>query len=312
MEDVKRSQKLEATLHSRRHSSTLGAGRSQHSADTRLSIQLQTFKYPDGTLALAEIRLEIKRGEFIGILGSNGSGKTTLLKVMDGLAREYKGTVLLDGKDVLKLSPRDIYQKVGLVFQNPDDQLFAPTVFEDVAFGPLNMGCKESETAARVQNALKAVDMEGFAKKSIHHLSFGQKKRICIAGLLAMGHEILLLDEPTAGLDPMGEYKMMNLLTKLNKEQGVTIVMATHSVDLVPLFLSALYILSKGRIVRGGPPAEVFTAPEEMEQVKLRLPHIAELIYRLKNEDGLHFDKIPLTIGEARREIIKAMRDDHA
>ncbi len=151
-----------------------------------------------------------------------------------------------------------------------------------------------------------------FAKKSIHHLSFGQKKRICIAGLLAMGHEILLLDEPTAGLDPMGEYKMMDLLTKLNREQGVTVVMATHSVDLVPLFLDRLYILSKGRIVRSGSPAEVFTAPEEMAQVKLRLPQIAELIYRLKNEDGVHFEKIPLTVGEARREIIRTMKDTHA
>ena len=231
---------------------------------------------------------------------------------MDGLVKDYQGRVLLDGADVRKLSPKQIYQKVGLVFQNPDEQLFAPTVFEDVAFGPQNMGFSQEEIVRRVNSALFAVDMDGFAKKSIHHLSFGQKKRICIAGLLAMGHEILLLDEPTAGLDPMGEYKMMDLLTKLNKEQGVTVVMATHSVDLVPLFLDRLFILSKGRIVRSGPPAEVFTAPEEMAQVKLRLPHIAELIYRLKNEDGVHFDKIPLTVGEARREIIKAMKDHHA
>lgn len=278
----------------------------------RLAITIGSFAYSDGTRALGDIALKVRKGEFIGILGSNGSGKTTLLKVMDGLVRDYTGSVLLDGKDIRKLSPREIYQKVGLVFQNPDDQLFAPTVFEDVSFGPLNMGFKEDEMSFRVQEALKAVDMEGFAKKSIHNLSFGQKKRICIAGLLAMGHEILLLDEPTAGLDPMGEYRMMDLLTKLNREQGVTIVMATHSVDLVPLFLSALYILSKGRIVRGGPPAEVFTAPDDMAQVKLRLPQIAELIYRLKHEDKVHFDKIPLTIGEARREILKAMKDNHA
>ena len=123
-----------------------------------------------------------------------------------------------------------------------------------------------------------------------------------------MGQEILLLDEPTAGLDPMGEYKMMNLLMKLNKENNVTIVMATHSVDIVPLFLDRLYILSKGKIVRGGSPESVFTAPEEMTQVKLRLPHIAELIYRLKHEDLLPFNKIPLTIGEARREMIEVSK----
>ncbi len=278
----------------------------------RLAVAVDVFAYADGTQALHDIRLEVRKGEFAGILGSNGSGKTTLLKVMDGLVKEYKGEVLLDGRDVRRLTPKEIYLKVGLVFQNPDDQLFAPTVFEDVAFGPLNMGLTQEDVARRVNSVLKAVEMDGFAGKSIHNLSFGQKKRICIAGLLAMGHEILLLDEPTAGLDPMGEYKMMALLTKLNREQGVTVVMATHSVDLVPLFLDRLYILSKGGIVRSGPPSEVFTAPEEMAQVKLRLPHIAELIYRLKHEDGVAFDKIPLTVGEARREILKTMRNDHA
>ncbi|HEX9852478.1 MAG TPA: ATP-binding cassette domain-containing protein, partial [Woeseiaceae bacterium] len=271
-----------------------------------------SFQYPDGTKALTDISLQIRRGEFVGLLGSNGSGKTTLLKAMDGLVKDYEGRVQLDNADVRKLLPKEIYRKVGLVFQNPDDQLFAPTVFEDVAFGPINMGFAGDEVDNRVKAALKDVDMEVSAKKSIHNLSFGQKKRICIAGLLAMGHEILLLDEPTAGLDPMGEYKMMDLLTRLNREKGVTVVMATHSVDLVPLFLDRLFILSKGRIVRGGPPEEVFTAPEEMAQVKLRLPQIAELIYRLKREDNMPFDKIPLTIGEARREILRAFKENHA
>jgi cobalt/nickel transport system ATP-binding protein len=278
----------------------------------RSSVALESFAYPDGTQALSGINLEIRKGEFVGLLGSNGSGKTTLLKIMDGLIKDFKGSVLLDGADIRKLSPKDIYKKVGLIFQNPDEQLFAPTVFEDVAFGPLNMGFPDEEVSRRVGLALKDVEMEGHAKKSIHNLSFGQKKRICIAGLLAMGHEILLLDEPTAGLDPMGEYKMMGLLTRLNREKGTTVVMATHSVDLIPLFLDRLYILSKGRIVRGGPPAEVFTAPEDMAQVKLRLPHIAELIYRLKHEDGVPFERIPLTIGEARREIIRTLKDSHA
>jgi cobalt/nickel transport system ATP-binding protein len=271
----------------------------------RLLVNIRSFKYPDGTAALSDISLEIRKGEFIGILGSNGSGKTTMLKVMDGLLKDFDGSILLDNVSIKKLSPREIYNKVGLIFQNPDDQLFAPTVFEDVAFGPINMGFAESNVADRVQSALKCVEMEGHGKKSIHNLSFGQKKRVCIAGLLAMGHEILLLDEPTAGLDPMGEYKMMNLLTRLNKENRVTIVMATHSVDLVPLFLDRLYILSKGRIVRGGVPEEVFTTPEDMSNIKLRLPQIAELIYKLKHEDNMPFEKIPLTIGEARREILR-------
>lgn len=270
----------------------------------RLAVKVDSFKYPDGTYALSDIHLEVKSGEFIGILGANGSGKTTLLKVIDGLIKDFKGSILLDGVDIKKIPPKEIYRKVGFVFQNPDDQLFATTVFEDVAFGPINMGFSENEVVCRVNNALRLVEMEAIAKKSIHNLSFGQKKRICIAGLFAMGHEILLLDEPTAGLDPMGEYKMMKLLQRLNKDNGVTIVMATHIVDLIPLFLDRLYILSKGTIVRGGTPQEVFTAPADMEGVKLRLPQIAELIYKLKHEDNLPFKKIPLTIGEARREMI--------
>ncbi len=276
--------------------------------DSRLSVQINSFKYPDGTQALSDIAVDVSHGEFIGILGSNGSGKTTLLKIMDGLMKDFEGSAYLDRADIKKLSPKEIYKKVGLIFQNPDDQLFAATVFEDVAFGPINMGFREDEVINRINAALKDVGMEEYAKKSIHNLSFGQKKRICIAGLLAMGHEILLLDEPTAGLDPMGEYKMMTLLTKLNKEKGVTIVMATHSVDLVPLFLDRLYILSKGCIVRKGIPEEVFTAPDEMASVKLRLPQIAELIYKLRHEDHVPFGKIPLTIGEARREILKTLR----
>lgn len=271
--------------------------------DVRLSVTIQSFSYHDGTQALHDITMEIKGAEFIGILGSNGSGKTTLLRILDGLLKDFKGSVHLDGTDIKKLLPKEIYKKMGLIFQNPDEQLFATSVFEDVAFGPINMGFSEDEVASRVNEALKAVEMDNYAGKSIHNLSFGQKKRVCIAGLLSMGHEILLLDEPTAGLDPMGEYKMMNLLTKLNKERGVTIVMATHSVDLVPLFLDRLYILSKGHIVRSGTPEDVFTAPKDMENVKLRLPMIAELIYKLKHEDNMPFEKIPLTIGEARREI---------
>ncbi len=275
---------------------------------TRLSAQIEKFSYADGTKALADIRMDVQQGEFCGILGANGSGKTTLLKVMDGLIRDYSGRVLLDGDEIRSLQPREIYRKVGLIFQNPDDQLFAHSVFEDVAFGPRNMGFDEAEVKRRIDAALASVEMSGYAAKQISALSYGQKKRVCIAGLLAMGHEVLLLDEPTAGLDPMGEYRMMELLARLNREDGVTIVMATHSVDLLPLFLNRLHILRGGRIVRSGSPEEVFTAPPEMEDVKLRLPYVAELLHRLKHEDNIPFRRIPLTIGEARREIVEMIK----
>jgi cobalt/nickel transport system ATP-binding protein len=277
-------------------------------APVRLSADIKSFNYPDGTRAISDLFVEIRGGEFAGVLGSNGSGKSTLLKIMDGIFKDFQGVMLLDGADIRRLSPKDIYRRMGLVFQNPDDQLFASTVREDVSFGPINMGYTEPEVRRRVERALLDVEMEGFAGKSIHNLSFGQKKRVCIAGLLAMGHEILLLDEPTAGLDPMGEYTMMELLTSLNKKGGVTIVMTTHSVDMVPVFLDRLYILGGGTIARSGTPEEVFNAPKDMQNVKLRLPHIAELIYRLKHEDAVPFDKIPLTVGEARRLILKTLR----
>lgn len=273
----------------------------------RFSARIDSFSYPDGTLALSGIELDIMPGEFCGILGSNGSGKTTLLRLLDGMVKEFSGRVTLDGDDILKLSPRQIYAKVGLVFQNPDDQLFAHSVFEDVAFGPRNMGFSESEVTARVGAALESVEMADLAHKDIHNLSYGQKKRVCIAGLLSMGHEILLLDEPTAGLDPMGEYRMMELLTRLNRESGVTIIMATHCVDLVPVYLTRLHILSRGRLVRSGTPEEVFNAPEELAGVKLRLPYIAELIHTLKTSDRVPFRRLPLTIGEARREILETL-----
>lgn len=274
--------------------------------DLMYSVRNLSYRYPDGTHALYGIDLDIKRGEFIGLLGANGSGKTTLLKAMDKLLKGSEGDVYLCGVDMKTLSPKEIYRKVGLVFQNPDDQLFAPTLFEDIAFGPTNMGLDTKEVKRRVADALEEVELSGLERKSVHNLSYGQRKRACIAGLLAMGHDILLLDEPTAGLDPMGEYKMMRILQKLNKENGVTVILATHSVDLVPVFLDRLFILSKGKLKRGGTPEEVFNAPGDMANIKLRLPHIAELIYKLKHEDKINFNRIPLTIGEARREILKA------
>lgn len=274
----------------------------------RLSVRDVSYIYPDGTNALSGINLDIKSGAFTGLLGANGSGKTTLLRVMDGLIKNFKGKTCLDGIDVRSLSPKQIYAKIGLVFQNPDDQLFAASLFEDVAFGPLNMGLGREEVKNRTADALSAVGLAGLEEKSVHNLSFGQRKRACIAGLLSMGHEILLLDEPTAGLDPNGEYKMMRLLQKLNKEKNVTIVMATHNVDLVPIFLDDLYILSGGSISGSGTPEEIFSTPEEMEDIELRLPWIADLVYRLKNEDGVPFSKTPLTIGEARREILRQCR----
>lgn len=263
------------------------------------------FTYPDGSKALQGISIAVEKGEFIGLLASNGSGKTTLLRCINGLIKPQSGDVKIEGESISKLPQKTVFQKIGMVFQNPNDQLFASTVAEDVAFGPSNMGLPKNEIKMRVEEALKAVGMEDLGKKSIHNLSFGQQKRVCIAGALAMHPEVLLLDEPTSGLDPMGEHKIMELLQRLNQERELTIVMATHMVDMVPLFIDRIYILSKGKMLREGTPEKVFSDPNMIRDAKLRLPMIAELIELMRREDGIHFDRTPLTIGEARRELVK-------
>lgn len=261
------------------------------------------FYYPDGTPALQDIKLSVKQGEFLGILGGNGSGKTTLLKVLNGLLKTTKGEVCLEEDNIKSIHKDILFRKVCTMFQNPDDQLFASTVGEDIAYGPANMGLKKDEVCRRIEYALGAVDMLGFADKPIHNLSFGEKKRICLAGVLAMGPEVMLLDEPTSCLDPMGVNSIMQLLKKLNKENGITMVMATHSVDLVPLFIDRVVILNKGKIALDGDPEEIFSHAEAIRDAKLRLPRIGHLFEILRKNDGLNFKGFPLTIGEAREEI---------
>jgi cobalt/nickel transport system ATP-binding protein len=272
-----------------------------------LKIEDLHYTYEDGTSALNGIDLEIAQGEFLAMLGSNGSGKTTLIKHLNGLLRPTLGRVLLDGRPIERVEDREVFSRIGIVFQDPNDQLFASTVEEDVAFGPTNMGLPPEEIKERVHRALHQVNMQDYGRKSIHALSHGQKKRICVAGILAMEPQVIILDEPTAGLDPMGVHSLMHLLEDLNKKQGITMIMATHVVDLVPLFMSKIAILSKGKVLRYGPPSEVFGDPEAIERAQLNLPLVAELMNLLKTRDHLKLHHIPLTVGEARREILRLL-----
>lgn len=261
-----------------------------------------SFTYPDGTSVLKGIDFSAMEGEFVGILGGNGSGKTTLLRLLNGLLKPSEGDVCLAGENLRAINRNKLFTKACTVFQDPDDQLFAPTVSQDIAFGPANMGFSKDEVEKRVSDSLALVEMSEFKNKAIHNLSYGQKKRICLAGVLAMGPDVIFLDEPTAALDPMGVSVIMHLLKKLNKE-GVTMVMATHSVDLVPLFLDRVIILSGGRIVKEGTPKNVFSEPETVRGAKLRMPQVGHLFEILKKKDGYDVGYLPLTIGEARREI---------
>jgi len=244
------------------------------------------------------------------MLASNGSGKTTLIKILAGLLVPQKGAVRVDGRKLRDYSQAELYQRLGLVFQNPNDQLFGATVAEDVAFGPRNLGLPEEEVQCRVVEALLAVGAEELGERAIHHLSFGQQKRVAIAGVLAMKPAILILDEPTAGLDPAGERSMLRLLSTLNREQGITIVLATHSVDTLPLFADRIYLLNRGRVLKEGPSEEVFRDHELIESASLRLPYVSRLLHELKRFDGVPIDGLPLTLGEARAQLLKLIPDE--
>jgi cobalt transport protein ATP-binding subunit len=266
-----------------------------------------SFSYDGFTQALDEINLEVKDGEFLALLGANGCGKTTLLKHLNGLLRPSSGSVFLDDTELRFFKDAEVFRRVGMVFQDPNDQLFGASVGQDVAFGVVNLGLKPDEVNHRVNHALKMVGASGLAGKAIHTLSFGQKRRVAIAGVLAMEPEIILLDEPTSGLDPRGASSIMRLLRKLNQGKGTTMLMATHDVELVPLFADRVAIMSKGRIISEGTPGKVFANTAMIRAVELRLPRVAHLIEILQKKEGISFQRVPLTIGEARRELLRLL-----
>jgi len=264
-----------------------------------------SFTYDDGTEALAGIHFRVEEGEFVAVLGSNGSGKTTLIQLLVGLLKTNAGRIEIGGREIGSLAAEELYQRVGLVFQNPNDQLFAATVEEDCAFGPRNLNLPEAEVQKRVTESLAAVAALPLRGRAIHHLSFGEQKRVSLAGVLAMRPAVLILDEPTAGLDPAGEAQMMQLLKKLNREEKMTVILATHSVDMLPLFANRIYVLDRGRVLQEGPSEEIFCHQEMIVRAKLRLPYVSRLMYEMKRHDGVPIDGLPLTIGEARAQLLE-------
>lgn len=260
--------------------------------------------YPDGTRALRNVNFEAHRNEIVAVVGANGAGKTTLFKHFNGLLKPTSGKVLIQGEEIGKGNLLQIRKTVGLVFQNPDDQLFAPTVRQDVAFGPINLGLPEDVVEHRVKEALGLVGMSGFEDKAPHHLSFGQKKRVAIAGILAMEPYVMVLDEPTSGLDPDGVFKIVQLLQNLRK-LGMSTIVATHDVDIVPVFADRVYLLHHGKVAMEGTPEEVFS-DGIIDESHLRLPYVAQLLRGLKEEG--HDLEIKLTIEEARAEILRLLK----
>ena len=269
----------------------------------KIKVEELIHKYPDGTQALNGANLDVREGEFLAILGANGSGKTTLLKHLNGLLKPVSGLVTLDNRILSEFKSGEVFRKVGMVFQDPNDQLIAPTVEEDVAFGPTNLGLSYEGIMNRVNTALELVKMKEFAKKAIHALSYGQSKRICVAGILAMEPEVLILDEPTSGLDPEGVKTVMKILNDLNKKQGITIILATNSVDLVPVHMDRVAIMDQGIVLQEGAPERIFTDSEKLNSLKLELPQIAQLMEVLRDKEKLPINSLPLTIGQARQEL---------
>ena len=246
-----------------------------------------TFAYPpdegkDPVPALDGVDLSIRQGSFTAILGHNGSGKSTLAKHMNAVLLPGGGRVWVDGMDTLaEAALLEIRRRVGMVFQNPDNQIVANVVEEDVAFGPENLGVPTAEIQARVAAALKAVGMEAFTLHAPHHLSGGQKQRIAIAGVIAMEPKCIVLDESTAMLDPIGRKDVLRTIKELNQKRGVTVVLITHHMDEAAQ-AGRLIVMAKGRVVADGAPKEVFSQVEELQRVGLTVPQTTQLLWELR------------------------------
>ena len=273
-----------------------------------LEVQNLKYSYNNDYQALKCVSLKIDDGDMVALLGKNGAGKSTLFLHLNGIYEPDEGKVFIDGEELKydKKSLLKFRQKVGIVFQNPDDQIFAPTVEEDVAFGPLNLGLPMEEVQDRVEEALARVGMSGTEKIAPHHLSGGQKKRVAIAGILAMKPEIMVLDEPTAGLDPQGVENLVKLLKELNDE-GITIVISTHEVDLVPDYANKVFVLVDGELIAEGTPKKIFAQPEVLERAHLKIPIVTDLFQQLETEGFDMENDYPLTIEEAKDKFLKLM-----
>lgn len=233
--------------------------------------------------ALENVCFKAGTAERIAILGPNGAGKSTLFKHFNGILQGTSGTVKIDGEPVTKKNIPSIRRKVGIVFQNPDDQIFSSTVEQDIAFGPNNLGLSEEETAKRVDAVSHMLALEDLRTRAPHHLSGGEKKRVAIAGILAMEPEVLILDEPTAGLDPAGVSELFEFINSLPGTLGCTIIYSTHQLELVPETADRVYVLEKGKITGEGTPSEIFLRGDLIKSARLELPPLLKLTTALRD-----------------------------
>jgi len=240
------------------------------------------YSYPHSVRALEGINFIAPRNARIAVIGSNGAGKSTLFKHFNGIFKPTSGSILIRGEPITKANIREVRKFVGIVFQNADDQIFSPTVEQDVAFGPTNLGLDEETIHHRVHEALKIVGIEDLAERVPHHLSGGEKKRVAIAGVIAMEPEVLVLDEPTAGLDPQGVHDLIGFINSLSKQYGMTVVFSTHDVSLVAEVADYIYVMNKGRFVAEGNVEQIFMQPDMLRSMRLDVPVLPKLLRSLQ------------------------------
>lgn len=276
------------------------------------------YIYSQGTSyekqALNNISLVINDGEFIGLIGHTGSGKSTLIQHLNGLVKATSGGIYYNGKDIYEedFSMRELRSKVGLVFQYPEHQLFETTVFQDVCYGPKNLGLDKLEVEIRAYDALKQVGFkEELFDVSPFELSGGQKRRAAIAGVLAMKPEVLILDEPTAGLDPKGREDILHQIKKLHEEQKITIVLVSHSMEDVARYVERIIVMNKGKIAFDDAPPKVFQHYKELERMGLAAPQVTYVMNGLR-ERGVPVSNHPITVEEAKREILNWIKGETA
>lgn len=273
-----------------------------------------TFSYEtseDAPLVLDGVSIDIESGSFVAMLGHNGSGKSTLARLLNGIMIPLSGDVIVDGMNTRdEKFCYDIRQKVGMVFQNPDNQIVATMVEEDVAFAPENLGIEPAEIRRRVDEALESVKMTEYREHAPHLLSGGQKQRVAIAGIIAMHPKCLVLDEPTAMLDPVGRREVISTVRRLNKEYGITVVLITHHMNEAAL-ADRILVLNRGKVLLDGTPSEVFSKVEEMKSVGLSVPTPVELLFELK-KDGYDVDIGAVTAEDCAKVLIKLLENVNA
>lgn len=270
-----------------------------------------SYLYGAGTAyemkALDDISLQIGDGEFIGLIGHTGSGKSTLVQHINGLLRATSGNIYYNGADIYAkdFEMKQLRSKVGLVFQYPEHQLFEVDVFSDVCYGPKNLGLSKSEAELRAYDALKQVGLaDEYFYQSPFDLSGGEKRRVAIAGVLAMNPEVLILDEPTAGLDPKGRKEILEQIARLREDSGITVVLVSHSMEDVAEYVGRIIVMNQGRLIHDDSPREVFSHYKELEEIGLAAPQVTNILHKLQ-ESGIPVRTGAITRDEAKKEILR-------